>query len=754
MKKLLFNLFFILCLSMYAQIDTTKYPWPLNPMNVQREITGTFGEYRSTSVEGHYHNGTDIPGAAGTPVLNLIAGTVAVAYHDGSTGYDSYVRVTSIINGQPKNMTYYHCIPTVTVGKIVNVGEQIAKIAIDHVHLIDYNLGSSLTNRQLNALRPNGGLTPYSDTWKPKIRYIKFLLDNSNTGLNAGALGNKIDVIVHIEEANGFSSSASNNGAYSLGYKILSADRTSVIYNPPDDGLRYRYIKKPDDSYVNVNYYKPESNTSQHVYILTNGNGANAVENTQVVTNNFWDVTQYPYGNYTLMVFTIDSRGNSDTAYVNITTTELDLTPPAQPNLKFVKKLEDGKFIIAWNKPTDEDLKGFRLFYSQTGGTYNLRDNESVLTYNVTEKEYQYTQQLPLYLKINAVDNSNMTNISIESDSYGVRMKNDGKKILIVDGFNRYGGSGSWSKSFHDFIVKYGESFTFSFESAHNSQVENGTINLNDYEVVIWLLGDEALDYETFSELEKNHVKEYLKNGGKLFVSGSEIAYDLEGDPNSTLSDKDFLHNFLKTKFISNSSNYKIALGMQQTLFEGLNIPFGNTSAGSPYNEDSPDAIDTLNGSIPILKYGNGMTASIAFTGNFDNSINNGQLIVLAFPFETIGNIELRKNFINSVFSYFGLITNVEDEYYDIISDYKLMQNYPNPFNPATKITFYIPSDSHVFIKVFDILGKEIATLVNDNLSAGKHEIDFNASKLSSGIYFYTLNAGSFVSSKKMVLIK
>jgi hypothetical protein len=121
---------------------------------------------------------------------------------------------------------------------------------------------------------------------------------------------------------------------------------------------------------------------------------------------------------------------------------------------------------------------------------------------------------------------------------------------------------------------------------------------------------------------------------------------------------------------------------------------------------------------------------------------------------KTIGNIELRKNFINSVFSYFGLITNVEDEYYDIISDYKLMQNYPNPFNPATKITFYIPSDSHVFIKVFDILGKEIATLVNDNLSAGKHEIDFNASKLSSGIYFYTLNAGSFVSSKKMVLIK
>ncbi len=752
--KLFSFIIIITTTTIFSQIDTTKYPWPLNPMNTQREITGTFGEYRSTSVEGHYHNGTDIPGLAGTPVLSVLPGTVAVAYHDGSTGYDSYVRITSTVNGQTKNMTYYHCIPAVTVGQIVTLGQKIATIAIDHIHLIDYNLGSTLTNKQLNAIRPNGGITPYVDIWKPKIKYIKFLLDNSNTVLNSGALGNKIDIIVHIEEANGVSSSASNNGAYSLGYKILSEDRNTIIYNPADEGLRYRYIKKPDDSYVNVNYYKPESNTSQHVYILTNGNGANAVENTQVVTNNFWDVTQYPYGNYTLMVFTIDSRGNADTAYVNITTTELDLTPPGQPNLKLVKKIAEGKFIIAWNKPNDLDLKGYRLFYSQTGSSYSLRDNESVLTFEVTEKEYQYTQQNPLYLKLTAVDNSNMSNISIESDTYGVRMKNDGKKILIVDGFNRFGGSGSWSKAYHDFVVKYSEAFNFSFENVHNSQIENGTVNLNDYEVVIWILGDEALEYETFSAIEKTKVKEYLVNGGKLLVSGSEIAYDLEGDINSSADDKEYLNYYLKAKFISNSSNYKIANGVDGTGFNGLAIPFGNTSAGSPYNEDSPDAIDTLNGSMPILKYGNGMIAGVSFTGSYNNSLKSGQVIYLAFPFETIGNIELRKSFMNAVFSYFGLITDLNEENEIVVNNFELNQNYPNPFNPSTIISFSIPNNSFISLKVYDVLGKEIKTLAEGEYLPGKYEIDFDARGLSSGIYFYTLKSENFISSKKMILIK
>jgi len=85
---------------------------------------------------------------------------------------------------------------------------------------------------------------------------------------------------------------------------------------------------------------------------------------------------------------------------------------------------------------------------------------------------------------------------------------------------------------------------------------------------------------------------------------------------------------------------------------------------------------------------------------------------------------------------------------------YKLMQNYPNPFNPTTTIKYQIPEMSFVTIKVYDVLGNEIVTLVNEEKSAGSYEIEFDATGLPSGIYFYQLKAGSFIQTKKMILIK
>ena len=89
-----------------------------------------------------------------------------------------------------------------------------------------------------------------------------------------------------------------------------------------------------------------------------------------------------------------------------------------------------------------------------------------------------------------------------------------------------------------------------------------------------------------------------------------------------------------------------------------------------------------------------------------------------------------------------------------IPKDYELFQNYPNPFNPSTTIKFAIPKRSLVNIKVYDITGKEIATLLNDNKEAGTYSINFNASKLSSGVYFYKITSESFVQIRKMLLLK
>jgi len=89
-----------------------------------------------------------------------------------------------------------------------------------------------------------------------------------------------------------------------------------------------------------------------------------------------------------------------------------------------------------------------------------------------------------------------------------------------------------------------------------------------------------------------------------------------------------------------------------------------------------------------------------------------------------------------------------------VISDFYLHQNYPNPFNPTTTIKYLIPELSFVALKVYDVLGNEIEILVNEEKLIGSYEVEFNAAVLPSGIYFYRLQAGSFVETKKMVLMK
>ncbi|MCC6864705.1 MAG: T9SS type A sorting domain-containing protein [Ignavibacteria bacterium] len=99
-----------------------------------------------------------------------------------------------------------------------------------------------------------------------------------------------------------------------------------------------------------------------------------------------------------------------------------------------------------------------------------------------------------------------------------------------------------------------------------------------------------------------------------------------------------------------------------------------------------------------------------------------------------------------------GQLPKVED--YLVPKNYELLQNYPNPFNPSTTIEYSIPKDAIVTMKIYDILGKEVATLVNEQKSAGTYIVNWNASGFSSGIYFYRINAGEFTATKKMYLVK
>ncbi len=99
-----------------------------------------------------------------------------------------------------------------------------------------------------------------------------------------------------------------------------------------------------------------------------------------------------------------------------------------------------------------------------------------------------------------------------------------------------------------------------------------------------------------------------------------------------------------------------------------------------------------------------------------------------------------------------SVITGIDEE--SVPTEFKLLQNYPNPFNPTTRIRFSVPQTSFVTLKVYDVLGREVATLVNQEKNLGNYEVSFDASRLPSGMYIYKIDAGSFHQVKKMILMK
>jgi hypothetical protein len=144
---------------------------------------------------------------------------------------------------------------------------------------------------------------------------------------------------------------------------------------------------------------------------------------------------------------------------------------------------------------------------------------------------------------------------------------------------------------------------------------------------------------------------------------------------------------------------------------------------------------------------GNGTTTETQSYSFTDNNLNSGKYIYRLKQIDFDGAFE----YSNEV----EVIINAPEKF-------ELSQNYPNPFNPSTKISYSIPNviasetkqSALTTLKVYDVLGNEVAILVNEVQSSGNYEVTFNASLLSSGVYFYKLQAGSFVETKKMILMK
>ena len=191
----------------------------------------------------------------------------------------------------------------------------------------------------------------------------------------------------------------------------------------------------------------------------------------------------------------------------------------------------------------------------------NLNDNESY------------------FIKLKAI---NAYGSSKHTEVLGVIPSANSPKVLIVNGFDRVTGTNNT----FDFIKEHGSALhnnDYLFDSASNEAIINKYIKLTDYQIVDWILGEEGTATSSFNDIEQSLIQEFLMDGGKLFVSGSEVGYDLsdKGDNN----DKLFYEKFLRANYISDAAggrqaNYN-AYGVQGTLFDGINLSFDDGTQGS-----------------------------------------------------------------------------------------------------------------------------------------------------------------------------
>lgn len=301
-----------------------------------------------------------------------------------------------------------------------------------------------------------------------------------------------------------------------------------------------------------------------------------------------------------------------------------------------------GTASLAWTAASS--ATSYNVYSSATGSTWAFAANTSSTSITVGGLQFSETANF-MVRAVNGFGESK------PSDAYAVRITNTPYRVLVVDGNDR------WERNVpendeelnHEFALQLSESVTpaVAIDSCVNEQIASGSVDLADYDAVLWLLGEESTFDETFSTTEQFYVRMYLDGGGNLFVSGAEIGWDL--DWLGSASDASFYNTYLKANYVADSA------GTQQFFTSGgifATLPQLWGRFHPTWMEiDFPDVIAPLGGAVTNLEYISDAGLDVGAAGiEFDGPF---RIVNLGFPFESIAQLALRRAMMNRVLSFF-----------------------------------------------------------------------------------------------------
>ncbi|MEN8138509.1 MAG: N-acetylmuramoyl-L-alanine amidase [Bacteroidota bacterium] len=429
------------------------------------------------------------------------------------------------------------------------------------------------------------------------------------------------------------------------------------------------------------------------------------------------------------------------------------LSIPIQVTINNILSNLDGSINFDW-EPLRGNYVGYRIYYSEDPALQNwkLALDEDKLTESVsgytckTSDFINSPSNTTLFFKIVGVNKNDTEELEGPTSKVFSTFSNEsGLNILLVDGFDRMTGTNSGGR--HTLTAKYTSglsniSIIGTVSSVDNSSIISGSVIMNDYELVIWISGEESTADETFSSAEQIKVKDYLENGGNFIVSGAEIGWDLDHTSSShtpTAADMAFYSDYLKAEYKSDGgATYGTSDGIEGTIFEGLSIAFNNADG---WEIKYPDGIAPAGGAEKLMDFsnGDGYSSAIGYKGTFGTSSADGGLIYYSFPLGAAVQSD-NELLLNKSFEYFyGDLMAIDD--WTAIN----LSTYPNPASDKLTITGLENKEAYQ-IELFSTVGSLVYSKYV-TIKSGEHNI--NTSGLESGVYILRIsNQNGSVSTK------
>lgn len=380
---------------------------------------------------------------------------------------------------------------------------------------------------------------------------------------------------------------------------------------------------------------------------------------------------------------------------------------------------------------------GWILEFTTENGTFPLGQTDSV------EVNPGDSTAITVSVNPDGIDGAGISTLEFVSkfnvgNQGSVVMRNittSGNDFLVIDATEE--GNSSYIANSLDNV------HTGTYGVISRTALQDPSVDLSNFYMITWSAG---VAVPAFLPEEVAHLETYLDNGGSLFLNGQDIGEDIFEPAGNSHHAQSFYNNYLYANYIDDNSFSFLVNGIDgDPITDGMSFVFNTV-----YDKD-PDVVGRFDTQYAdsIFQYLSGPKV-----GGLRVETADYRVVYFAFSFEQVPTEEERDTLMNRTMNWLldGL-TSVGNNNL-VVRTFNLEQNYPNPFNPSTTITYSVASEEHVSLKIYDIMGGEVAELVNEDQAAGTYSLDFDASSLASGMYFYKISAGNFVSTKKMVLLK